>query len=89
MGAANDSIAFLRESGIRIIIDHDVEANIDRAIELINRTNQWNLCGGRTTFEQLRAWHASYRRLVEYSRSSCRGEAARAGQPPAEPTPHR
>ena len=39
--AAGDA-AFLRESGISVEIDHDVEANLDRSIELINRTNQLN-----------------------------------------------
>jgi FkbH-like protein len=33
---------FLRESNIRIQIDHDIEANFDRVVELINRTNQLN-----------------------------------------------
>ena len=37
-----DRDAFLRESGIRVEIDHDVEAHIDRAVELVNRTNQLN-----------------------------------------------
>jgi FkbH-like protein len=33
---------FLRSCDIRVVIDYDVEASIDRAIELINRTNQLN-----------------------------------------------
>jgi FkbH-like protein len=35
---------FLRDSDIRVCFDHDLEdvANLDRAIELINRTNQLN-----------------------------------------------
>lgn len=33
---------FLRDSGIVVEIDYDVEAHIDRAIDLINRTNQLN-----------------------------------------------
>jgi FkbH-like protein len=33
---------FLRSADIRVIIDTDIAANIDRAIELINRTNQLN-----------------------------------------------
>jgi len=39
--ASNDD-AFLRESDIRVYIEHDVEQHLDRAIELINRTNQLN-----------------------------------------------
>ena len=37
-----DPSIFLRASGIRVEIDHDVEANLDRGVELINRTNQLN-----------------------------------------------
>lgn len=33
---------FLRSSNIQVTIDSDIEANLDRAIELINRTNQLN-----------------------------------------------
>jgi FkbH-like protein len=33
---------FLRASNIRVTIDYDVEANFDRVVELINRTNQLN-----------------------------------------------
>lgn len=39
-GGGND--AFLRASGIRVEIDHDVEAHLDRAVEIVNRTNQLN-----------------------------------------------
>ncbi|QGZ57557.1 hypothetical protein [Paraburkholderia acidiphila] len=39
-GGSNE--AFLRASHIRVEIDYDVEAHIERAIELINRTNQLN-----------------------------------------------
>lgn len=37
-----DNKDFLRKSDIIVTIDHDVENNIDRVIELINRTNQLN-----------------------------------------------
>jgi FkbH-like protein len=37
-----DNASFLRASGIRVEIDHDVEAHLDRAVELVNRTNQLN-----------------------------------------------
>ncbi|MBV9063511.1 MAG: hypothetical protein JOY77_11380, partial [Alphaproteobacteria bacterium] len=33
---------FLRASGIRISLDYDVEANFERVVELINRSNQLN-----------------------------------------------
>jgi FkbH-like protein len=37
-----DTTAFLRESGLTVSIEHDLEPHLDRAIELINRTNQLN-----------------------------------------------
>ena len=37
-----ETVDFLRSSNVRVQIDHDVEANLDRVIELINRTNQLN-----------------------------------------------
>jgi FkbH-like protein len=40
--AGGGNLAFLKGSGIRVRIENDVEAHIDRAIELINRTNQLN-----------------------------------------------
>jgi FkbH-like protein len=40
--AGGDNIGFLRSSNIRVRIENDVEAHIERAIELINRTNQLN-----------------------------------------------
>lgn len=42
MGKTEDPRGFLRTSDIRLIIEHDIEPHIDRAIELINRTNQLN-----------------------------------------------
>ncbi len=40
--AGGDNVSFLRASDIRVRIVNDVEAHLDRAIELINRTNQLN-----------------------------------------------
>lgn len=39
---SGDNIEFLKQSGISITFEYDIEGNIDRAIELINRTNQLN-----------------------------------------------
>lgn len=41
-GVEGDTIAFLRKSNVRVQIEYDVETHLDRAIELINRTNQLN-----------------------------------------------
>lgn len=40
--AGADIEKFLRQSNIRVSIDFDVSSHIDRAVELINRTNQLN-----------------------------------------------
>lgn len=47
--------AFLRQSGIRIAIDYDVEPHIDRIVELINRSNQLNFTKARIPDEATRA----------------------------------
>ncbi len=45
--AGADNTAFLRESGIVVRLEHDPEAHVERAIELINRTNQLNYTKSR------------------------------------------
>ena len=46
--AAGDGVHdFLRSSGITVEIEHDVESHLDRAIELVNRTNQLNFIKAR------------------------------------------
>lgn len=47
VGAGGDNLAFLRASNIRVHIEYDVEKHLDRAIELINRTNQLNFTKSR------------------------------------------
>lgn len=39
---SGDNIDFLRGSSIKVSFEYDVESHIDRAVELINRTNQLN-----------------------------------------------
>ena len=50
--AGGDNTAFLRESNIRVSIEHDLEPYLDRAIELINRTNQLNFTKTRLPEDQ-------------------------------------
>ena len=40
--AGGDNAEFLRQCDIRVYIEHDISKHLDRAIELINRTNQLN-----------------------------------------------
>jgi FkbH-like protein len=55
---------FLRASNIRLTLDYDIEANLDRVLELINRTNQLNYTKQRVnTPEEL----AEFRELMDRS----------------------
>ena len=45
--SASDATDFLRASNITVEIDFDLSGHLDRAIELINRTNQLNFCKRR------------------------------------------
>jgi FkbH-like protein len=53
--AGGDNLAFLRGSGIKVSIEHDLEPHLDRAIELINRTNQLNFIKKRLPEDQAAA----------------------------------
>ena len=61
--AGGDNEAFLRESGIVVTIEHDFELHLDRAIELINRTNQLNFTKIRLP-EDVEAARAELRELL-------------------------
>ncbi len=61
--ATGSQIAFLRSSHIRVQFDYDLEANIDRVVELINRTNQLNFIKARLP-EDGEAARAAARRLL-------------------------
>jgi FkbH-like protein len=47
VSAKGDNHAFLRNCDVRVLIEWDVESHIDRAVELINRTNQLNFTKSR------------------------------------------
>jgi FkbH-like protein len=49
----------LRKLALVVSIGSAKRSDLKRVVELINRTNQWNLSGTRITFEQARAWHES------------------------------
>lgn len=49
----------LKKLGLVIDIHEAKKNDLKRVVELINRTNQWNLCGSRTNLEQVQAWHTS------------------------------
>jgi FkbH-like protein len=49
----------LKKLGFTVTVSPAQKRELKRVAELINRTNQWNLCGTKTSFEQVRAWHSS------------------------------
>jgi FkbH-like protein len=71
--AGTDVADFLRTSDIRVQLDFDLENNIDRVIELINRTNQLNFtkirlpedpAAARAVFHRTAGWYAMQGALV-------------------------
>ena len=52
-GGAEDEVAALADLGLAATIRKAVRSDLKRAAELINRTNQFNLCGSRTTPREL------------------------------------
>jgi FkbH-like protein len=55
--AAADRNALFAELGLTIDIRHARPADLKRATELINRTNQFNTTGARTTLREMTDWH--------------------------------
>jgi FkbH-like protein len=49
----------LKRLGLKITIGRPKPGDLKRVAELINRTNQWNLCGTRTTREEVLGWYRS------------------------------
>jgi FkbH-like protein len=48
-----------RRLDFRVTIRHAEARDLKRVAELINRTNQFNMCGSRTTLSEVRGWHES------------------------------
>src|SRR5581483_4882622 len=46
-----------RRLDFRVTIRHAEARDLKRVAELINRTNQFNMCGSRTTPGEVRGWH--------------------------------
>lgn len=56
VAAAGDLLGALSSLQIRITLREAERSDLQRAVELVNRTNQFNLCGTRTTFREMQAW---------------------------------
>jgi FkbH-like protein len=59
-----DQAKLFEKLGIAITIRPAKPADFKRVAELINRTNQFNLCGSRTSVREVTAWHASGTREI-------------------------
>ncbi len=68
--SGNDVTTFLRESEITISIDFDVASELDRAIELINRTNQLNFVKARLPEDKAAARHALQQIIAHHTVSA-------------------
>ena len=53
---AEQKQAFLR-LGIKLVVRFAEKKELKRVTDLINRTNQFNLCGTRTSLREVEAWH--------------------------------
>lgn len=67
--AASDE-AFLRDCQIRVYFDYNVEKSIDRAIELVNRTNRLNFTKVRLSDDNLQAKAQLLSEINVFSRQS-------------------
>lgn len=55
--AVHDTAEMFKDLGLKVHIHPARESDLKRAAELINRTNQFNLCGSRTTFSEVSGWN--------------------------------
>jgi FkbH-like protein len=67
VAAGSDNQRFLRSCDIRVFIENDIEAHIDRAVELINRTNQLNFTKLRLPEEMEQARTALREMLARFN----------------------
>ncbi len=65
--AGDDNASFLRESQVTVTIEHDLESHLDRAVELINRTNQLNFTKTRLSEDPEQARQELRRLLSGYA----------------------
>jgi len=61
---AEDTAAMFGRLGLKAFLKVADKGSVKRIAELINRTNQWNLCASRTTIRQVEEWLQSPRHRV-------------------------
>ncbi|WP_165220986.1 HAD-IIIC family phosphatase [Aquisphaera insulae] len=55
--ADEDPSEMFASLGIRVTLREAARSDLQRVVELINRTNQFNCAGSRTTFGEISEWH--------------------------------
>lgn len=63
-GEAEANAELFMSLGLTLKVTRAQPSDLKRVAELINRTNQFNLEGSRTSFKQVSDWHASPRHLI-------------------------
>ena len=61
---AQDQGALFAKLGITVTVREARKADLKRVAELINRTNQFNTCGSRTSVREVTDWHAAGDRKI-------------------------
>jgi FkbH-like protein len=67
-----DRVELFRELGLSVKLSWATRSDVKRVAELVNRTNQWNLEGSRTSEREVAAWQRSPEHLVVVARTSDR-----------------
>ena len=67
-----EKTALFRSLGLKLTITRAQPADLKRVAELINRTNQFNLEGSRTSLKEVTEWHRSPKHVVLTGQTSDR-----------------
>ncbi|HET8705458.1 MAG TPA: HAD-IIIC family phosphatase, partial [Pseudomonadales bacterium] len=71
-GSEEEKAALFKSLELKLTITHAQPSDLKRVAELINRTNQFNLEGSRTSFKEVSEWHASPDYLILTGQTSDR-----------------
>jgi len=72
VASADEKLALFKSLDLRLAITHAAAGDLKRVAELINRTNQFNLEGSRTSFKEVADWHESPDHVILTGQSSDR-----------------
>ena len=72
IASEEEKAALFRSLGLKLTISRAKPGDLKRVAELINRTNQFNLEGSRTSLKEVTEWHQSSEHLVLTGQTSDR-----------------